>query len=233
MKQQTQGIFIHKTPYSESSLIVTFFTEDAGVQRFLYQGGKKKAAALYPCSVCELTFYKRPDSDLGKLTEAHATLALQQIPFNPVHSTVAFFIADLMRNVLKSEDEDRSMFRFLVDSLEKLDLLNEQELSLAIVYFLLKLSDKLGIEPQTEASHKRYFLPTEGVFSDIERMDTITCSGPGVTLVQNLLMEEQMTHVSIEAKREALDLLLMYFQLHLPSFKVNRTLEVIREILYH
>jgi DNA repair protein RecO (recombination protein O) len=125
------------------------------------------------------------------------------------------------------------MFRFLVDSIEKLDLLNEEELSLAVIYFLLKLSDKLGIEPQAEISQKRYFLPAEGVFSDIERMDTITRTGPGVDLIQNLLMEEQMTYVSAEAKREALDLLLMYFQLHLPSFKVDRTLEVIREILYH
>ena len=233
MKQYTTGIFIHKSAYSESSLIVSFFTEDAGLQRFLFQGGQKKASALYPCSIVELTFYRRPDSELGKLTEVRSSTPLSQIPFNAVHGTVAFFFADIMRNVLKNESEDLDLFHFLKHTIQKIDELQEQELAVAVIFFLLKLTEKLGIEPQVEEKQKRFFLPVEGLFSDIERLDTITFSGEGVLLIQLLLSEAEISIVTPSAKKEALEILLSYYRLHIPSFNVERTLDIVREILYN
>jgi DNA repair protein RecO (recombination protein O) len=233
LKQQSKGIFIHKSAYSESSLIVSFYTEDAGMQRFLFQGGKKKAAGLFPCSICEITYYRRPDSELGKLTEAQIYSSLSQVPFNPVHGTVAFFFADIIRNVLKSETEDRDLFLFLCRSIQQMDELKTQDLSLFVIYFLIRLTEYLGIEPQVQAQHKRFFMPSEGLFTDLERLDTITFSGEGVALIQNLLSERTILEVSSIAKKDALDILLTYFRLHIPNFNVDRTLDILRELLYN
>ena len=232
MKQQSKGIFIHKTTYSESSLIVSFFTEDEGLQRFIFYGGKKKASVLFPCSICEITYYRRPDSDLGKLTEVHGTTNLTQILFSPCHGTVAFFYADIMRNVLKSEMEDRDMYSFLVDAIQGMNSLRDPDLSLAVVWFLLRLTEKLGIEPIVQDIAKKFFLPTEGLFSDYERKDLITYSGEGVELIQEMLQMREKSKVKSQAKRDALEVLLAYFKFHIPSFNIDRSLSIVREVLY-
>lgn len=234
MKQLTKGIFIHKTSYSESSLIATFYSEELGLCRFLYQGGKKNAAVLFPCSICELTYFKRPDSELAKLTSVVPINLWHVIPHNPIHGTVAFFLADIIRNVIKGEYKDRSLFHFLNSYIEKVDRLDVSELPLAVIYFLIKLTSYMGIEPQvSEGEIKPYFLPAEGVFSDIERKETITLSGAGVNLIQHLLIEKEITEIRTSERREALSFLLTYYKLHIPSFNVDRTLEVLREILYN
>lgn len=232
MKQQTTGIFIHKTPYSESSLITTFYTQDAGLQRFLFQGGKKKSAGLFPCSICELTFYRRPDSELGKLTEVEILQPLQRISSDPVYGTVAYFFADILRNTLKNENKDDVLFDFLKTYIITLDALEQSELSIAVVHFLLKLTVHLGIDPQASTPVKTFFLINEGTFSDLDRKDTLTRSGEGVALIQNLLLRSSSQEINHQAIKEALEILLVYFQQHIPSFNVTKSLEIIREFLY-
>ncbi len=232
MKQVTKGIFIHKTSYTESSLIATFFTEDLGLQVFVFHGGKKNASLLFPCSLCELTFYKRPESELAKLAGLSPVASWKKIPFNPVHGTVAFFISDVIRNVVKRDYKDQSLFYFLVAYIQELDGLTADELSLVVIYFLLKLTVFLGIEPQVEGEFKRFFLPADGVFSNIEGKEKITFSGNGVNLIQMILGDRVISEVNDGDRKEALDVLLAYYQLHIPTFNVHRTLEVIREILY-
>ena len=233
MKQVTKGIFIHKTSYAESSLMATFFTEDLGLQVFLFQGGKKNASLLFPCSLCELTYYKRPDSELAKLTSVTPAISWKEIPYNPIHGTVAFFFSDIIRNVVKREHKDQPLFDFLVSYIQKIDRLTASELPLAVIYFLLKLSAFLGVEPQVQGDFKRYFLPAEGVFSDVERKETLSYTGDGVNLIQSLLAEWEIPDIKSLDRKEALEVLLTYYQLHIPSFNVDRTLEVIREVLYH
>jgi len=48
MKQLDEAIFIHRTPYSESSLVVTFLTKEYGHQKFFFRGGKKKSIPALP-----------------------------------------------------------------------------------------------------------------------------------------------------------------------------------------
>ncbi len=232
MKQVTKGIFIHKTSYTESSLIATFFTEDLGLQVFVFHGGKKNASLLFPCSLCELTFYKRPESELAKIVGLSPVESWKKIPFNPAHGTVAFFISDVIRNVVKRDYKDQALFYFLVAYILEIDRLKANELSLAVIYFLLKLTVYLGIEPQVEGESKRFFLPAEGVFSNIGGKEKITFSGNGVKLIQMMLSDSVISEVNKGDRKEAIEILLAYYQLHIPTFNVNRTLDVIREVLY-
>ena len=70
MKFQDRGIVLSRSAYSETSLIVTLFTESFGVQTFLFQGAKKKKGlVLFPLATVDITYYRRSDSQMGKLTE--------------------------------------------------------------------------------------------------------------------------------------------------------------------
>lgn len=110
MKQTDLGVFIHRIAYSESSLITTFYTKNNGLQKFVFQGGKKKNSNLFPLNVCELDFYFRPDSELGKLTKADSITNLDSIFSSPIKSVIAFFIADVLRQTLQTNQKELKVF---------------------------------------------------------------------------------------------------------------------------
>lgn len=230
MKQNDKGIFLHRINYSESSLIVTFYTLSNGIQKFIFQGGKKKSNALFPLSLCELTFYLRPDSELGKLTEAQPFELLQNIRANPSKSTLAFFMIDVIRQCLKTNQSDPEMFQFLERSITKLDL--ESDHSLFASSFLLEFAIQLGIDPHIHEENKKFFYLQEGEFSDLAKVGEIVESGEGVLLIQRLVRSEPVDSFSKQAKSEAFDTLIHYYKLHIPRFDVQQSLEVIKEILY-
>ena len=211
MKQSAKALFLHKISYSESSLITVFYTREFGLQHFLFQGGKKKAAALYPCALCELTFYKRQDSELGKLTEAKAYRNLHHFVLNPLLSTVAFFIADVLVNVNEQENLDGSMLA---------------------LNFLIEFAVHLGIEPLTEGTNKRYFYLNEGSFSNVDLTGDLVREGSAVFLIQDILRGGSIEQYLLQDKRIALEIMIRYYELHIPNFNVDRSLTVIREVLY-
>jgi DNA repair protein RecO (recombination protein O) len=232
VKQNDTAIFLHRIPYSESSLITTFYTLHSGTQKFLFQGGKKKSAALFPASICEITFYRRPDSELGKLTEAQPLNSLRNIQVDPVRSTITFFIAAILKNCLKTDQSDPQLFHFLE---EKISVLNTCDLNLLPLYpieFLVSFAMQMGIEPQVPSKISRYFHLEEGEFSDVDQKGELVAEGPGVELIQMLLTNELKHLPERSARSEAFETMLSYYKLHIPGFNVDQSLEILREILY-
>jgi DNA repair protein RecO len=218
--------------YSETSFIGVFYTEYLGLQRFIFKGGQKRSSGYFPFMLYELTFYKRPESDLASITEILPLQINKQLNNHPIYCTVAFFFADIIRNVLRAEQKDQAMFDFLVNMIQLLDTAEQDQLSELTLRVLIKLCEKTGILPQCEAKVKLHFIPEEGLFTDLIYAEKRTFSGEGVLLIQAILMDQKTDGFGNLSKREALNILMVYFEYHIPSFNVKRTLEVIREILY-
>lgn len=163
MKQTDTGIILHKINYSESSLILTLYTRNHGLQRYIFQGGKKKHAAVFPMSHVEFTYYSRPDSELGKMTEASSTGISVEIPFHPLRSSIAFFLADVLRQCLKTEQKDVSLFEFLE---KRIELLNrEEQLGSFPHETLTQLTHHLGLMPNVNQEITFYY--RKGLFQNI------------------------------------------------------------------
>ena len=230
MKQSDTAIFIHRINYSESSLIVTFYTLQNGIQKFIFQGGKKKGTALFPLSICEIIYYRRPDSELGKLTEAKPHQALQDIPMNPVKATIAFFMVDVLKQCLQTDQHDISLFRFLEKTIVTLNVTTD--LSLFATQFLIDFSLHMGIDPHIQESNKRYFHLQDGDFSAFDRTGELVADGPPVVLIQSLLRKETISNPTKELKSDVFDIMIHYYKLHVPNFNIQKSLDVIKEILY-
>lgn len=230
MKQTDKGIFIHRINYSDTSMIVSFFTEKKGVQKFIFPGGKKNAHALFPLSICEIGYYLRPYSELGKLTEISLAEPLSNIPNDPLRSSLAFFMADVLQNCLKFDDKDVALFNFLK---QKVLALNEQhDLTLFAIDFMLDMTVQLGIEPHVDSSNKPFFLLEEGEFTSIKPLKKGFSEGKGVLLIQDLLRNEHGQLIDKNSRNEALHVMIDYYRMHIPRFNVERTLEIIRAVLY-
>ena len=230
MKQTDKGIFIHRINYSDTSLIVSFYTEKKGIQKFIFPGGKKKSHALYPLSICELSYYLRPDSELGKLTEVGFLSTLPNIPTDPIRSSIAFFVAEVLQNCLTFTTKDISMFHFLEEKVKELN--EKKDLHLYVIDFMLGLTFHLGVEPQIDATNKPYFILEEGEFTTVKPMQKSFAEGPGVILIQDLIRNQETCNFEKIQRTEALQTMIDYYRTHIPRFNVDRTLEIIRSVLY-
>lgn len=233
MKQNDKAIFLHRINYSESSLITTFYTLHHGIQKFIFQGGKKKSSSLFPLSVSEITFYRRPDSELGKLTEVQSIDPLNGILSDPIRSTIAFFIADVLKNCLKTDQSDPLLFEFLEERIQSLDRCDANSLSLYPTEFLIGFTFQMGIEPRIPDGICSHFYIEEGEFSNLERKGDLVANGPGVKLIQQLLKVKRTQEPTRIDRQDAFEVMLSYYKLHIPGFNIDQSLEIIREILYN
>ena len=228
MKKKDAAIVLHRISYSNSSLIVSCLTLQNGRQSFLYQGGKKKSSHVFPLSLCELSYYHRSDSELGKLTDLAPIQSLLNIQLDPVKSSIAFFWADVIRKTTIDGQSVPAFFDFLQNQIVALD--QAKGVHDTNLMFLLHCTQFLGIEPQ-HAGNKKFFNLLEGVFTN-EPYGMHTFGGSEVEFLQYLICSENEAPIPSKLRRRILDLLVMYYNLHLPGFKIDQSLEIIRETLY-
>lgn len=226
MKQTDTGIFLHRTSFSESSLITTFYTENEGIQKFVFRGAKKKSNNLFPLNICELTYYRRPDSELGKLTQADTLFPLGSILSNPVKSIIAFFIADVMRQSLQTNEKETGVFRFLKKTIIELDQANE--LTLFPLHFLVNFTAHIGIQPSMPGDAPLYFNLKEGEFHSDYRPGEWYEEGETAKHLYALFCSGE---IPASSRKQVLEVLLNYYALHIPRFDVGKSLAVIREVL--
>jgi DNA repair protein RecO (recombination protein O) len=228
MRKKDTAILLHRINYSNSSLVVNCFTKQHGRQSFLFQGGKKKSAPIFPLSLCEITYYHRTDNELGKITEFAPMKSLLHIQLDPIKSSIAFFWADIIRQTTTDGQNDSAMFDFLGSKI--VDLNQAESVLNTNLIFLLEYTQFLGIEPQ-HAANKRYFNLTEGVFTN-EFYGAYTFGGDEIDALQRMICSEIAQNVPPIVRRKMLDVLVLYYTLHVPGLKINHSLEIIREILY-
>lgn len=226
MKASKFGILLHRIPYSESSLIVTFYTNDAGIQKFIFQGAKKKSNALFPLSICELIYYKRPDSELGKLTEATPLYPLNGLTTSPIKASIAFFMVDVLKQTLQTNESEERIFDFLVDQIR---LLNDADkVQFFPIQFLASFTNYIGISPQLE-QNPIYFNLMEGEFHSDLRRGEVEITGESC---KQLLKTFEGEVPEKQYQKEIFDTLIRYYQIHSPKFNIDASLQIIDAILY-
>ena len=231
MKAIDEGIFLHRSHYSDSSLITTFFTKQKGLQRFVFRGGKKKAHQMYPLSVSELNYFGRNESNLMNLTSAQAS-ANYSFQFDPVKSTIAFFIAECIRKCVIDNDFDPVMFEFLKSEIQRLN--DAVECSLFPIEFMVSFSEVIGLQPLVEKTGNVFNLD-EGTINkgsnQLEQLNRIE-EGAHVVLIASLIDGTyQAVAVNRETREKALETMMMYYRIHVPRIERFETYEIVREIL--
>lgn len=227
MKLVSQAIFLHRINYGDSSLIITCFTLDKGIRKFIFKGAKKKAQNLFAMAPLELTYALSTKSDLNALYEAQL-LFKPCFQESPVKASIAFFMAEVLRKSLPEQQTDERLFLFLMDKLHQLD--RSSSLRYLALSFLCELSTFLGITPLI-SGEKDVFDLQEGILGVDTQGNTIQ-KGPEVALLRDLLTTNKLDNFDRDNRDKALNLLLSYYAIHIPSMKKIDTVQIIRETLY-
>ena len=92
MKAKELGLLLDKQAYSESSMILHFYTLERGFQSFIFKGALKKRKALNQMGLYEINYFKRPESDLGIINQLDFAWTPQVLFERPQKVLLVFFM---------------------------------------------------------------------------------------------------------------------------------------------
>ena len=231
----TEGIVLQKTDYSETSLILKVLTKDKGLQSFIFQGAKRKnknGQLVSPLSILSITYFQRKESDLSSISNIELALIYKNIPFNPIKSSVVFFINELLQKTIKEEETNPNLYHFIKNSLEVLDV--KSNISNFPIKFSLELLKHLGYYPiiENNATHFDYLngkltknKPNHPNYMEPEFTQFL------LQIMNSQLTDEDIT-ISSQIRKKVLDGLLDYYKTILGDFKTLKSLDVLEAVLH-
>lgn len=170
----SKGIVLHRTKYSDTSIIVKIFTEEFGTQSFIVKNAfskKSKINQYYFSSLAllEITFDDHFLHKLSFLKDVNYLTHYKTIPFDPSKNAILFFYNELFYKLLYSSFEDKSLFRLLESALLELDNSDTFKADIHLC-FMVDLLQCLGISPENDYSeHRPYFSIEDNRFVNISQ----------------------------------------------------------------
>ncbi|HEU5146219.1 MAG TPA: DNA repair protein RecO, partial [Chryseosolibacter sp.] len=105
---KTRGIVFRFTKFQETSIIVTIFTEQFGLQSYIVNGVRSKSSknkiALYqPLTLLNLVVYHRENANIERIKEISCLHPYRTLATDVRKSTLAIFINELLNKTVKEE----------------------------------------------------------------------------------------------------------------------------------
>ena len=238
MEYSTKAIVLHAIKHRETSIILQAYTEQAGLKSYIVKGprtsNKKKIfsmAMFQPLTQLEIVANSRNQTNLSILKTAKIINPYTTIATNFSKSGICIFLSEVLRSVLKEEEQNQPLYSFLEHSLVWLDI--HKYVANAHIYILLQLTKHLGFYPNTSTIQMPYFDMQNGCFCK-SATNSECKSGEEITLLKDYLGmkfdEVQMISVNAKQRRALLTTLMRYYQLHIQAFRMPKSLEILYEV---
>lgn len=232
------GIVFRTVKYSETSLILDVFTREKGMRSFIVSGirsskSKQKASLYQHLNILDLVAYDK-DNALARIKECKIDHYYQRLTFDVVRSSIGLFLLEVCKNSIKEREENSELFDFIHDRLKLLDSDAALNMGLFPIKFLLDLSQYIGFMPYNNFSEDTpIFDLYNGRFiaSPSEKYASTALVSKNIARI-NTIDLDKLTSLSLskELRNTILDDLIIYFRLHIDSFKELKTIPVLRSI---
>lgn len=243
MIEKISGIVLRTVKYGEKSLIIDMYTESHGRQSFMTSipSGKAKAtsrALWQPLSMVEFVADIRPHGRMPKPKDVASAYNYVDMPYNPIKSTVAFFIAEFLCGALRNEQPDRPLYLFIIIALKWLDTIDdERAIANFHLVFIMKMTRFLGIMPNIEVERgesSMFFDLLAGTFCAIKPPHSYSLLPSEAQTIPLLIKMDfgncHRFHLTRPQRHRILDILNTYYRLHIPQFPELKSIEVLKEV---
>lgn len=239
MKSTVQAFSLHTLRYGDSSLIISCFTKQYGLQSYMLRGilgskrKKKLSKSLFePLNLVEFEASKTETNKLSYLNEAHILLPYTAIPFDLKKKAVIFFLAEVIYQIVQEEQEaNPELFSFIENRMLWLD--QKENIGLFHIKFLLDLTRFMGFYPNFTEKNAAYFDLQEGCMSHYKPKSHFI-EGQTKELWATLLGTEfdnlHPIRLPPKVKMTLLESILNYFKLHLQQFKTPKSSAILNEV---
>jgi len=237
MLVNTPAIVISTVKFAEADLIVSCYTKDFGLKKYLLRGilksrkGKLKPSYFQPLTLLEITAIHKDKGTLERIKEAKVASHYKTLHTIVTKSSLVLFISEILKKVIQEEEKNVKLYGYLSNSLLWLDKSNH--IANFHILFLLKLTYYLGFFPNIESTNYQYFNIQEGKFQDTFTSN-YCLSGKKIEYLKTFfgINFDDLEHIKLTGKirLEILDVLLSYYQLHLQGFKKPKSMDVLVQL---
>lgn len=146
---RASAVVLRHTDWGEADRLLTLYTRDQGIVRALAKGARKvtsrKAGHLQPFT--HITVQLAKGRDLLIVTQVETVNAFLPLHDDLVKTGYAAYVVELLlRFSYEEEGADPSIFRLLVDTLDRIE--KEEDAWMATRYYEVRLLDAVGFRPQ-------------------------------------------------------------------------------------
>jgi DNA repair protein RecO (recombination protein O) len=239
MIEKTRGIVLHQVKYTDSGIIVQFYTRKFGRQSFMIKGLRNKKAGKHniffqPLYILDIDIYYKESREMQVIKEFTTAYTPADIQSNIRKSCVAIFLGEVLTSVLKEESPNKELFDFIEESVIYFDGCKEGYANFHIA-FLAGLSSYLGFEPSRRSGKDDLYFdmqngvfvsspPLHGNYADRE------ISGILAAFFSSSYKNIDKIILTGSVRNEVLEVLAGYYSLHLPGLKKLKSLEVLKEV---
>jgi len=239
MIEKTLGIVLKQIKFGETSIIAHLYTRRWGRIGILVPGARRssknrKAHLFQPLTILELEVYFKANRDLQKIKEVKNHSPFMHLTGDPVKSSVALFLAEILNKTLREEESNEELFDFLDSHIQFLDI-TDQGIANFHLYFLLRLSRHLGFNPGVPpAKSGLWFDLSIGSFTTIPPLHDAFLTPELTALLIRFLSVQASDLASIivdrDKRMELLDGILRYYYLHLEGLGEIRSHQVLHAL---
>jgi DNA repair protein RecO (recombination protein O) len=225
MLHHTRGIVFHQLKYSETSIIAHIYTELFGIQTYMIRGirGKKskiKPALFQHLSLVDLVVYHKEKKEIQSIREIKIAVPFKYIPYDVRKSSVLIFLNEVLHKVIKEEEANPELFNFLFSAVQLLDVDENNTVDFHLL-FLMQLTKYLGFHPKNNFSEKApNFNLEEGMFTSTKLPNSSFVGMPFSkyfsTLSNSSFDDPDKITIGQNHRNELLEIILRYYQLHIP-----------------
>ena len=196
--------------------------------------GRLKKQYFQPMTLLEVECDVRQRVQLQKLKDARLLMPYSSIPFSPDKLAISLFVAEFLYHALRSEQQNELLFAYLLDSMQWLDIAERGYANFHLT-FLMRMSRFLGFYPNLDDY-------TDGCVFDL-RTSTFSLQVPTHrdflspddsrrihTLMRMDFPTMHLFQLSRQERNRIAEVLLHYYQLHIPQFPELKSLSVLQEL---
>lgn len=239
MIHKTQGIVLRVIPYNDKNKIAKIYTQSFGLLTFMVSASnsktsRQKTALLQPLQPILLEVKPSSSHGIARLGEINTLFVLNSCVQNYYKRLILLFLNEVLYKCLKAEEEeDNTLFNFLIDSLSALEKMTIGIGNFPLV-FLGQLTKYLGCAPNNNFDTKNpFFNPNEGYFQPFEALHKLYDKQESELLSKLLQLNYQNINellLNNNQRKNMLHLLMKYYAIHLPSFHDIQSLSVLEEL---
>ena len=152
MIHKAKGILIKRYNFRETSLLVTFFTKEVGKIKGIIKGvrkdPKKIASNLSLCSLNDVQYYSKRNSELNLISQCDLTKDYSFIRKDLKKVSLASYILEFIDTIMPLQDKNQKVFDLLLNCLGSIEDTDTEKILYSFQVKSLSLS---GFKPHLDA----------------------------------------------------------------------------------
>ncbi len=246
MEQKTRCIVLRTVKYGDNKVIADLLCRECGRQSVIVSFGSGTRASgsrrhsatggrrqlFQPLTILSVHIHLSPRKQLQRLGEVSIATPYTTIPFDAGKTSLAFFIAELLTSCTRNTPTDARFYDYVEQSLTWLDT-SVRGIQNYHLMFMMHLTRFMGFLPDMDSySPGSVFNLRDGSFSTFAPPHGDFLS-PAESANMLLIMRMNyhnvhLFHFSRDERNRIVDICLLFYRLHIPSFGEMKSLEVLR-----